>query len=49
VNGAPFVGEGSYFRFQSLICLALLLLDSSGGASKSKKKLLNRDATRADP
>jgi hypothetical protein len=32
-----------------MICLALPLLDSSGGASKSKKKIPNRDATRADP
>jgi hypothetical protein len=32
-----------------MICLALPSLDSSGGASKSKKKIPNRDATRADP
>jgi len=48
VNGAPSVEGGSYIRFQTLVCLALPLLDSSGGAPKSKKKLTNRAATRAD-
>jgi len=48
VNGAPSVEGGSYILFQTLICLALQLIDSSGGAPKSKKKLPNRAATHAD-
>ena len=49
VNGAPSVEGGSYIRFQTLVCLALPLIDSSGGAPKSNMKLTNRDATRAEP